>query len=170
MQGGTSRGPCLQGVCRTPDNFVVFVPRAIPGETVKVEIRKVDAREYFPVLPSSDLAARFGRAGLQLAGTHQAEGECKPLPAGSAEACKLETVSASPHAVEPPCQHFDVCGGCSHQHISYAAQLEQKHNWVRWAGHRSEVASLLLAQAWLTVACLHAGSGGSAAHWQDRKR
>ena len=36
----------------------------------------------------------------------------------------------SPDRVEPFCQHFNVCGGCKWQHISYEAQLRHKHELV----------------------------------------
>lgn len=40
---------------------------------------------------------------------------------------RVETVlTASPHRVEPQCQHFAICGGCSWQHISLEAQILYK--------------------------------------------
>lgn len=40
---------------------------------------------------------------------------------------RVETVlSASPNRVEPKCQHFAICGGCSWQHISLDAQIHYK--------------------------------------------
>ncbi|HPY40572.1 MAG TPA: 23S rRNA (uracil(1939)-C(5))-methyltransferase RlmD, partial [Thiolinea sp.] len=40
---------------------------------------------------------------------------------------RVETVlSASPNRVEPKCQHFAICGGCSWQHISLDAQILYK--------------------------------------------
>lgn len=40
---------------------------------------------------------------------------------------RVETVlTASPHRVEPQCQHFAICGGCSWQHISLEAQIRYK--------------------------------------------
>lgn len=40
---------------------------------------------------------------------------------------RVETVlSASPNRVEPKCQHFAMCGGCSWQHISLEAQILYK--------------------------------------------
>lgn len=38
--------------------------------------------------------------------------------------------SYSPHRVTPFCEHFDLCGGCSWQHLDYAAQLEHKQRTV----------------------------------------
>lgn len=40
---------------------------------------------------------------------------------------RVETVlTASPNRVEPKCQHFAICGGCSWQHISLDAQILYK--------------------------------------------
>ncbi|MGB8633977.1 MAG: 23S rRNA (uracil(1939)-C(5))-methyltransferase RlmD [Rhodanobacteraceae bacterium] len=38
----------------------------------------------------------------------------------------LELLSASPRRVEPRCAHFDMCGGCSLQHLETAGQIEAK--------------------------------------------
>jgi 23S rRNA (uracil1939-C5)-methyltransferase/tRNA (uracil-5-)-methyltransferase len=38
----------------------------------------------------------------------------------------IEVLEASPERVEPQCPLFTKCGGCQYQHMSYAAQLEQK--------------------------------------------
>ena len=40
---------------------------------------------------------------------------------------KIDTVvEASPDRVEPKCQHYDICGGCSLQHLSSEAQIRYK--------------------------------------------
>ncbi len=40
---------------------------------------------------------------------------------------RVETVlEASPERVEPKCQHFAICGGCSWQHIALDAQIRHK--------------------------------------------
>jgi 23S rRNA (uracil1939-C5)-methyltransferase len=38
----------------------------------------------------------------------------------------VEVLSASADRVEPPCAHFSICGGCSMQHMSRAAQIAFK--------------------------------------------
>ncbi|MBU6454647.1 MAG: TRAM domain-containing protein, partial [Cyanobacteria bacterium REEB67] len=42
-------------------------------------------------------------------------------------------IQPSPERSEPPCQHFDQCGGCQWQHLSYEAQLANKESLVRQA-------------------------------------
>jgi 23S rRNA (uracil1939-C5)-methyltransferase len=42
------------------------------------------------------------------------------------EAGLLDVVIASPDRVAPACAHFGICGGCSLQHLSAAAQLAAK--------------------------------------------
>lgn len=38
----------------------------------------------------------------------------------------LEILTSSPERVTPPCPHFNLCGGCSLQHMSVASQIELK--------------------------------------------
>lgn len=42
------------------------------------------------------------------------------------EATLIEVLEPSPHRVKPPCDHFNLCGGCSLQHMSMVHQLEFK--------------------------------------------
>jgi len=42
----------------------------------------------------------------------------------------LEISSISPDRVDPVCQHFGVCGGCTWQNLSYQKQLDFKQNEV----------------------------------------
>lgn len=42
-----------------------------------------------------------------------------------------EIIASHPERVEPPCPHFDRCGGCVWQHWSYAGQLKSKTEHVR---------------------------------------
>ncbi|MEL7531131.1 MAG: 23S rRNA (uracil(1939)-C(5))-methyltransferase RlmD [Bacteroidota bacterium] len=41
-----------------------------------------------------------------------------------------EVLTPSPDRVEPSCKHFDVCGGCKWQNMSYEAQTAAKHKQV----------------------------------------
>ena len=43
-----------------------------------------------------------------------------------AEGKVVRVSKASEHRVEPKCPHFDVCGGCSFQHVDSAAQIQIK--------------------------------------------
>jgi len=47
-----------------------------------------------------------------------------------AEAKILTLKQASPHRIEPFCEHFGTCGGCKWQHMTYAAQLQFKQKSV----------------------------------------
>ena len=38
----------------------------------------------------------------------------------------IEILKPSPHRVEPKCQHFGLCGGCSLQHLEPAEQIKNK--------------------------------------------
>ena len=42
------------------------------------------------------------------------------------EAKILEIISESKHYIEPVCQHFKYCGGCSFQNLDYQIQIKQK--------------------------------------------
>jgi 23S rRNA (uracil1939-C5)-methyltransferase len=45
-----------------------------------------------------------------------------------AEGDVTKVITPSPERVEPPCEHFTICGGCSLQHMSAASQIELKQN------------------------------------------
>jgi 23S rRNA (uracil1939-C5)-methyltransferase len=47
-----------------------------------------------------------------------------------AQAHLLAIKKNSTHRVEPFCEHFGVCGGCTLQHLSYAEQLKHKQQQV----------------------------------------
>ncbi len=47
---------------------------------------------------------------------------------GYAEARVQHVITESPNAVEAPCDHFGVCGGCKIQNLSYNEQLKEKSN------------------------------------------
>lgn len=74
--------------------MVVFVPRAAPGDRLRVRVEKVRKRH--------------------------------------AEAALLEVIEPGAARVEPPCPHYDEgCGGCTWQHLGYAAQVAAKQDLVR---------------------------------------
>ncbi|HQQ94305.1 MAG TPA: 23S rRNA (uracil(1939)-C(5))-methyltransferase RlmD [Bacteroidia bacterium] len=56
-----------------------------------------------------------------------------------AEARVEQITRPSPYRVEPPCQHFGVCGGCKWQNLHYSKQLEFKqksiHDGLTRIGH-----------------------------------
>lgn len=52
---------------------------------------------------------------------------------GFARAQLTNLIKPSPERRTPPCKHFDLCGGCSLQHISYEAQLIFKQKQVESA-------------------------------------
>lgn len=46
------------------------------------------------------------------------------------QAITLKRLQNSPDRVEPPCPHFEQCGGCQLQHMSVAAQRDLKVDWL----------------------------------------
>ncbi|AEB28418.1 23S rRNA (uracil(1939)-C(5))-methyltransferase RlmD [Francisella hispaniensis] len=63
------------------------------------------------------------------------------------EAKVVEYVKRSSSRVNPPCEHFEVCGGCSLQHMSTDAQIEHKQqtllNQLKYIGNGVEPESIL---------------------------
>ncbi len=96
-----------------------------------------------------------------------------------AEATTIRIVTPSPDRVVPFCKHFGTCGGCTWQHLSYAAQLafkrqESMDNLVRLGGlelpevpatiaspqerfHRNKLEYTFSAQRWFTKQELDGG-------------
>lgn len=81
------------GVGTLASGVVVFVPRAVPGDRVRVRIARAKKK------------LRFGRL--------------------------LSVAEPSPFRVEPPCPHFDACGGCAFQNLDYPKQTELKERYLR---------------------------------------
>lgn len=46
------------------------------------------------------------------------------------EAKLVSILQSSPERVTPPCQHFDICGGCSLQHMTVDTQIQIKQNML----------------------------------------
>ncbi len=80
------------GVGTLESGIVVFVPRAVPGDRVRVRIGRAQKK------------LRFGRI--------------------------IRVEEPSPFRTEPPCPHFDVCGGCAFQNLIYPKQLELKERYL----------------------------------------
>src|SRR5688572_19750135 len=76
------------GVGRSGEGRVVFVPFTAPGDRIRARI--------------DELHPRYARAVLE------------------------ELIEPSPSRVAPVCEVFGACGGCSWQHVNYAAQCEAK--------------------------------------------
>jgi 23S rRNA (uracil1939-C5)-methyltransferase len=70
------------------DGKVVFVPRALPGEQVRIQRRRRQRRHD--------------------------------------DAALIEVLAHSPDRVEPRCRFFDMCGGCSLQHLQASEQIAAK--------------------------------------------
>ncbi len=47
------------------------------------------------------------------------------------EAVLTAIIEPSAYRVEPSCQHFNVCGGCSFQHLADEKQLSSKADWLQ---------------------------------------
>ncbi|MCW4631338.1 23S rRNA (uracil(1939)-C(5))-methyltransferase RlmD [Marinomonas rhodophyticola] len=47
------------------------------------------------------------------------------------EAVLTHIIEPSVHQVEPDCQHFHACGGCSFQHLAREKQLSAKADWLQ---------------------------------------
>ncbi len=86
------------GVGRTAEGLVVFVPRTAPGDRVRARIEA--------------LHPRYARAEPE------------------------QILEPSPARVAPSCPVFGECGGCSWQHVDYAAQCDAKRQIVEDALRR----------------------------------
>lgn len=47
------------------------------------------------------------------------------------QAITLKRLQDSPARVQPPCPHFEQCGGCQLQHMNVAAQRDLKVDWLK---------------------------------------
>lgn len=47
------------------------------------------------------------------------------------DAVLVNIIEPSAYRVDPSCQHFDVCGGCSFQHLADEQQLSAKADWLK---------------------------------------
>lgn len=88
----------------------VFIPAAVPGETVLVEVEKE--------MP------KFMTARL------------------------VKVIEASSRRQQPPCEHYQECGGCSLIHVDYKGQIQMKKQFLeeslkKYAGYTGEVEPMI---------------------------
>ena len=62
-----------------------------------------------------------------------------------------EILRLSPHRVDPPCIHFEYCGGCKWQNLSYSSQIELKEKSVREAMRR--IGGLKIGEFFPIIGC-----------------
>jgi len=129
-----------------------------------VSVGRADGVVYFVqgALPGENVTARIRRRHRRYV---------------EAEAVLLH--STSPVRVQPPCEHFGVCGGCSWQHCNYDEQVRWKHQQVQDAlqriggfhevqyrvpigsehqyGYRNKMEFSFSSSAWLTTTEIESG-------------
>jgi len=79
-----------------------------------------------------------------------------------ANATLLRVIQPSPARIEPPCQHYGICGGCDYQHATVESQLEIKRSILQESLDRAGIRKL---QSELPAIQLH-----TAAPWEYRNR
>ncbi|MCR5799798.1 MAG: 23S rRNA (uracil(1939)-C(5))-methyltransferase RlmD [Lachnospiraceae bacterium] len=55
----------------------------------------------------------------------------KKIRKGKGEGNLIEVVEKAPYEIEPSCEHFGICGGCSYLSLSYEEQLKLKESQVK---------------------------------------
>lgn len=72
-----------------------------------------------------------------------------------AEAKVVKVLEASEHRIEPLCPHFDVCGGCSFQHVDSETQIEIKQGLLEEQFKR--IGKLTIPELWEPLTGPHWG-------------
>ena len=67
------------------------------------------------------------------------------------EANVIKYIKRSDDLTEPFCKHFEICGGCSYQHINYDAQLNHKQKGI--TDNLSRIGKLDIPEAPPIIAC-----------------
>ncbi|WP_411726707.1 TRAM domain-containing protein, partial [Methyloglobulus sp.] len=72
-----------------------------------------------------------------------------------AEGKVVNVLNPSEHRVEPKCRHFDVCGGCSFQHVDSATQIQIKQTLLEEQFRR--IGKVTIPQLWEPLTGPHWG-------------
>jgi 23S rRNA (uracil1939-C5)-methyltransferase len=72
-----------------------------------------------------------------------------------AEGRVVKVLTASEHRVEPLCPHFDICGGCSFQHVDSATQIQIKQGLLEEQFKR--IGKVTIPQLWEPLTGPHWG-------------
>ena len=107
QSGGCGVGSILR---ENGTKLMVHIPRSAPGDTVIVK--------DFPEKKSKRSGGRRGR--------RRKRGARDSYVYRAVESIEIP----SKHRVTPKCLHFEHCGGCTLQHVSYEQQLSSKEEWI----------------------------------------
>ena len=107
QSGGCGVGSILR---ENGTKLMVHIPRSAPGDTVIVK--------DFPEKKSKRSGGRRGR--------RRKRGARDSYVYRAVESIEIP----SKHRVTPKCVHFEHCGGCTLQHVSYEQQLSSKEEWI----------------------------------------
>ncbi len=97
------------------------------GEHLTIEV--VDVK--FPNKPYGFFEQRKVYPKLNCIPGQTVTGRIKKMKKDKIELGNVEVIKKAENQIEPACIHFDLCGGCTYQHLSYNDQLELKTGQIR---------------------------------------
>ena len=111
-------------------------------EIVELSMNSLSSRGYG--------VAACARTGQEIEVAHtlpqeRVRAEMRTKQRGTRKARLLEIIQPSKHRVHTPCEHAQICGGCSWQHMDYAAQLKEKMDRVTLAFGKDSIVQPILA-------------------------